>query len=462
VRRRSPSWLTIRVRLTLVYGGLFLIAGVLLLAVTYALMAQQLPGGGGFAVSNVEPSGQPAAAASVPAAVQERNAYPPNSTDSPGDFARQARSNALRALLTQGGIALGAVGVIAVGLGWLIAGRLLQPLQRMTETARRIANAPAADRSLHERIGLTGPPDEIQKLAETFDLMLERLDRSFDGQRRFIGNASHELRTPVTLSRTLLEVGLAPPELSPQFAQLRRTLLAVNARQERLIDGLLLLARSEREVADRSFVDLADIVEHVASQVPAGAVAVTVTAGEAATTGNPVLLERLVQNLVENGIRHNLAADGWVRVRTGTEPGGPLAPAGRSGGGAAGGAGRSGGGAAGGAGRSGGGAAGGAGPGGGGGGAPGAGDPAVTAVLEVSNTGPVVPAYDVPSLFEPFRRLGGDRPGAPAGAGLGLSIVQAVARAHGGEVRARPREGGGLVVRVTLPGCAAVEIDGDQ
>jgi len=279
------------------------------------------------------------------------------------------------------------VGVAAIALGWLVAGRMLQPLHRITETARRIAESPAADRGLHDRIALQGPDDEIKQLADTFDLMLTRLDRSFDGQRRFIANASHELRTPLTLNRTLLEVSLHDESASPGMRQLGTTLLAINDRHGRLIDGLLLLARSERELTERSYVDLADIAAHVSG---AG---IQMELYEATTIGDPVLLERLVQNLVENGVRHNLPG-GWVRVATYAKNG--------------------------------------------------------LATLEVANTGPVVPRYDVAGLFEPFRRLGTDRLAGP-GVGLGLSIVRAVARAHGGEVHAVPRDEGGLTVTVTLP-----------
>ncbi|MGH3714025.1 MAG: sensor histidine kinase [Micromonosporaceae bacterium] len=383
MKLRRPR-LTIRGRLTLVYGVLFLFAGVLLLGVTYVLVSQQLPGEPQVTL-NTHRSGTP----------------PPSDLPPQSDqglirrIAGDARANALNVLLTQGGIALAVVSGAAIALGWLIAGRLLQPLHRVTDTARRIAAAPAADRGLHERIGLDGPYDEVKELADTFDLMLERLDGAFDGQRRFIANASHELRTPLALNRALLEVAVHRGPASPEVRHLGETLLEINARHERLINGLLLLARSEPEVAERSYVDLADIVAHVTAQLPSGPVTVQTDPHEAPTSGDPVLLERLVQNLVENGVRHNLPEDGWVRVTSDTDPDG-------------------------------------------------------AAVVRVSNTGPVVPPYDVPGLFEPFRRLGGDRLASP-GAGLGLSIVRAVARAHGGEVHAVPREGGGLDVTVTLP-----------
>jgi signal transduction histidine kinase len=384
--------LTIRGRLTLIYGGLFLLAGMVLLGATYVLVSQQLPGNMMVAGARGQPNGQPFIEQSLP---------PGTGPTELQTYARQvvqnARHSALQSLLTQGGIALGIVAVVAAGFGWLVAGRALQPLHKVTETARRIADAPAADRGLHERIGLDGPDDEIKDLADTFDVMLERLDNSFDGQRRFIANASHELRTPLTLNRALLEVAVHRRGASPEIRQLSETLLEINARHERLIDGLLLLARSEATITERSYVDVADIAEHVVAQVEAGTVTVRGQTEEAPTTGNPVLLERLVQNLVENGVRHNVAEDGWVRVSTGTRPDGSVE-------------------------------------------------------LVVSNTGPVVPRYEIPGLFEPFRRLGADRLATSPGAGLGLSIVRAVARAHGGEVRAEPRDGGGLVVTVILPG----------
>ncbi len=164
-------------------------------------------------------------------------------------------------------IALVVVGGAAIGLGWLIAGRVLAPLHQVTATARRIAAAPVAERGLHERIALAGPQDEVKELADTFDTMVERLDHSFDGQRRFVANASHELRTPLTLNRALVELAMHRRTASPDVKELGESLLEINARHERLISGLLLLARAEHEIADRSPVDLADVVSHVVSQV---------------------------------------------------------------------------------------------------------------------------------------------------------------------------------------------------
>ncbi|MCP2327102.1 signal transduction histidine kinase [Hamadaea flava] len=367
--------LTFRARLTLVYGCLFLVAGLVMLAITYVLVAdRQMPS---FNVGYT--SANPGDAGTLVNQVSE-----------------SAWDVALNALLTRGGIALAVVVVAATAIGWLLAGRLLRPLDKITDTAVRIADAPAADRGLHERIGLTGPHDEVKRLADAFDTMLERLDHAFDGQRRFVANASHELRTPLTVNRSLLEVALYRGEPTPELTQLGRTLLEVNTRHEQLLDGLLVLARAERSeggVADRSYVDLADIVDHVVSVTPFGSLDLRLAAEEAAVTGNPPLLERLVQNLVDNAIRYNLP-DGFVAVSCGPSAAGVF--------------------------------------------------------VAVENSGPVIPKYDVPALFEPFHRGSRTAHQAP-GAGLGLSIVQAIARAHGGDVRAESRTGGGLVVTVTLP-----------
>lgn len=383
---------TLRVQLTLMYGGLFFIAGLVLLGVTYVLFSQQLSGSIWFHTGTGE----------LPLVETEPLLI---TNGSPNEqWAREAeaqvRSAAVTSLLTQGGIALAVVGSAAVGVGWLVAGRVLAPLHRVTDTAQRIADAAIADRGLHERIALGGPVGEVKELADAFDRMLERLDHSFDGQRRFVANASHELRTPLTLNRALVELAMHRKTASPDVRQLGESLLEINIRHEQLISGLLLLARSEHEIIERSPVDLADLVTHVIAQTAPQAEQTGTTvyeeAGEAPTTGDAMLLERLVHNLVENGIRHNTSPSGWVRVASRTMPGDRVQ-------------------------------------------------------LEVSNTGPVVPPYDIPRLFEPFRRLGPDRLITAQGAGLGLSIVRSVTHVHDGDISAHPRNGGGLVVTITLP-----------
>ena len=285
--------LTVRARLTLVYGGLFVLAGLVLLGVTYVLVQQRLPTvDGAKSAQHAGPAGQAGAPPARRLVERDRQRHPGHR---PGHHADPGRRSPSPWSAPP-----------AIALGWLIAGRMLQPLHQITATARRIADAPDADRGLHERIALAGPPDEIKELADTFDVMLARLDQSFDGQRRFIASASHELRTPLTLNRTLLEVALTAGAVSAEVRQLGTTLLAINDRHGRLIDGLLLLAQSERPVTERAYVDLADIVDHVAVS---DTVKVITEPAEATVAGNPVLLERLVQNLVENGIRHNVAGE---------------------------------------------------------------------------------------------------------------------------------------------------------
>jgi len=392
-RRRWRS--AIRVRLTLLYAGAFFLAGAVLVAVMYFVLRAALD-------------------RQVTARVGIAEHVPESSTTAPGSTqAAHAAQEALRAqflqdrddtlntMLIASLIGLGVVGVVAGGFGWLLAGRALHPLQQVTATARRVA-----DRSLHERIALDGPYDEIKDLADTFDAMLERLDRSFDSQRRFVANASHELRTPLTINRALIEVALDNPQADESLRQLGATLLAVNQRHERLIDGLLTLASSEQGITVPTPVDLADIARHVTTESRAAAhiagVDIRTNLRPAPVMGDPVLLERLTQNLLDNAIRYNLPERGAITLATAT-----------------------------------------------------VGD---NAHLIVENTGPPVPPYEVPSLFEPFRRLptterlaDSGTSSTSRGAGLGLSIVRSVTNAHGGDVHASPREGGGLIVQVRLP-----------
>ncbi|MEU6041512.1 HAMP domain-containing sensor histidine kinase [Actinomadura sp. NPDC047616] len=405
-----PRRMSLRARLTLTYAALFLVAGVVLLGVTYALFTQKISEGRIKVIATMQQrTGGPGGAGDGAAQQSQRYTIggPGGEPVTGSELERLAREQserlheaAVTSLVTQGGVALAVVGGAAAGFGWLIAGRTLAPLHRVTETARRIAAAPAADRGLHERIALRGPDDEVKELADTFDTMLERLDQSFDGQRRFVANASHELRTPLTLGRALVELAMHRRSASADVRRLGESLLLINARHERLIDGLLLLARSDQEITERAPVDLADVVGHVAVQTGAEAEAAGVRvheqADEAPTSGDALLLERLVQNLVENGIRHNVPDGGWVRVSSRTRGDGRVE-------------------------------------------------------VEVANTGPVVPPYEITGLFEPFRRMNRDRVVDTKGAGLGLSIVRSIARAHGGSVTAVPREGGGLVVTAVLP-----------
>ena len=305
---RPSSW-TFRVRLTVLYGGLFFLAGAVLLGLTYVLVRQTLDTRG-FGMS------ESAALSRLPEIIRSR--FDPQALAALQEDLRREqdafRSETLNTLLTRGSIALGVVGVAAIGFGWLMADRVLRPLHRITETAARIARADSAGGGLHERIALTGPRDEITELADTFDAMVERLDRSFDGQRRFVANTSHELRTPLAINRALIELAITRPDTAPETRQLGESLLAINARHERLIDGLLMLADSDNPVTEHARVDLSDVAARVIeqSQVAAAEAVVKITADLAAapTEGDPVLIERLVQNLVDNAVRHNTKTAG--------------------------------------------------------------------------------------------------------------------------------------------------------
>jgi signal transduction histidine kinase len=391
------SWLrpTIRIRLTVLYGGMFLIAGMVLLTIIYLLAAQSLRQG------NELPFQIQTDIAPVRLEITSDRCPPTSSYMDPNEFenwfegcSASQRAIALDELLRRSLLALLGLAVAAFAFGYVMAGRVLAPLGRITRTARQVAGS-----DLHRRIELDGPDDELKELSDTFDEMLDRLDRAFTAQRRFVANASHELRTPLAINRTLLEVQLSDPKAPPELVQLGNTLLATNERSEQLVEGLLLLARSENEIVDRKPVDLAEVavqaIEQVRGEAQAGGVELRGVRPPVYVQGNGVLLERVALNLVQNAVRYNLPRDGWVRIDTEVRPG--------------------------------------------------------QAVLVVENTGQMVPAYEIDNLFEPFRRLRTQRTGSDKGVGLGLSIVRSVARAHGGYVVAEPRESGGLVVRVTIP-----------
>ncbi|MFJ5987189.1 sensor histidine kinase [Lentzea sp. NPDC092896] len=372
--------MTLRTRLTAWYAGVFLIAGIALIALNYWLLAEWMPGDG------------VAMARTVPAELIDP--YSGYTTAVAGELptdtavftGEQIKANTMDTVLWQSIIALLVAAVIAVWLGWVVAGRVLAPLHSITTTAHRLE----AER-LDQRIELDGPPDELKELADTFDGMLDRLASSFDSQKRFVANASHELRTPLAVQRTLIEVAMADPDVSDETRRLGAHLLDTNERSEKLIDGLLLLARSDRGLATRELVWLDEVIddeiESCAALASEKKVTFAVQTRRYLVDGDPVLLAQLVGNLLRNGVLYNKPG-GSVSVRLDQE-------------------------------------------------------------LIVTNTGPTVPAQAVPGLFEPFRRLR-DRTGT-AGSGLGLSIVQSVAKAHQGSAKARPNGGGGLVVQVNLP-----------
>jgi signal transduction histidine kinase len=306
----------------------------------------------------------------------------------------QAQQQVLGTFLLESGVALILMAMISVLLGWIVAGRVLAPVHQITATARRLSQA-----NLHERIGLTGPDDEIKELADTFDGMLGRLDAAFESQQRFVANASHELRTPLTTQRALVDVNLADPNASP--AQLRATLekiRAVTDESEHLVMSLLALAKSERGLDHRTPVDLAALAQDNCPSPSGGGqgrgLHIDTSLEPAVVAGDRALLQRLLGNLVDNATRYNLE-HGWIRIATGASDG--------------------------------------------------------HAFLRVSNSGRKIPDHAMSLLFEPFRRLDGDRLADRGGAGLGLSIVRAIAVAHGGQASATPLDEGGLSVLVTLP-----------
>ena len=392
--------MSVRLRLTLLYGALFLLAGAGLLTITLLLVRANFRVPVTLTVADPSAAGQVVLVgpgvlpAPAPGDVTfQRSVATPAGTDVLLAYQRQIEAAAFRALMLRSGIALALMAVVSVALGWLMAGRVLRPLTEITGTARRLSAG-----SLHERIALGGPHDELRALADTIDGMLARLEGAFASQRRFVANASHELRTPLAIARTEVDVTLASraSTLADYKAMAERVRDATD-RSERLIESLLVLAWSEREPRAREPADLAEAAAEAldANQAESDRRGLVVRSllREAPVRGDRDLLDRLVANLVDNAVRHNLDG-GWIEV--GTE---------RDGG---------------------------------------------RVRVSVANGGPVVPADQVESLFEPFRRLGG-RTASERGAGLGLSIVRAVAAAHGGSAHAEARQDGGLIVTVTLP-----------
>ncbi|GGS04815.1 two-component sensor histidine kinase [Streptomyces aureoverticillatus] len=395
-----------RARLTALYGVLLVLAGALLTGVVYLLVQQGLYSSISTAVTTAVPGtridrdalGPPWATlptegktAAVPARpLVLADSVPAQAVTRLSDAAGEA---ALSRLLTISVLVLTAYAVLSVALAWWMAGRVLRPVAVITDSARRLSGS-----NLHERIALDAPPGELKQLADTFDAMLDRIERLVGAQQRFAANAAHELRTPLAVQRAAAEIGLAGDPAPERVARIRTKLISVADDSERLIEGLLLLATTEQGSADAPGqepvaldVTAREVVAALAEEAERRAVTVEVRAEPLTVHGDGVLLEHLVHNLIANAVRHNVPG-GHVQVTTAPE--------------------------------------------------------AVT----VTNTGPVIPPDTVTDLFEPFRRLH-ERTHTPGeGAGLGLSIVTAIARAHGGTAEAEANEeGGGLRVRVRFP-----------
>ncbi len=375
---------TIRLRLTAIYGIVFLVSSAVLLTIGYELVRHNLIGQGNYRSE-----------------LRKLGLLPPNTPPPirpPGTLyfrfgaavRAQLRADALHRLLIEYVAALGVMTAVSVAAGWLLAGRALRPLRRITATARRVSGE-----NLGERIALRGPDDELKELADTFDGMLARLDRAFASQRHFVASASHELRTPLAIMRTEIDVSLADPDAGTQ--DLRTMGEAVREtidRCERLIDGLLFLARSEAARGGEEPVDMAslaaDCITDLRGRSEAAGLQMRDHLAPAWTRGEPALIERMIANLVENGIRYN-EPGGFLDVSTGVRDG--------------------------------------------------------RVRLVVANGGPRIDPGQAQTLTEPFRRLNRSR----GGFGLGLSIVQTVAEAHDGRVEITAPEGGGLEVTIELP-----------
>ena len=395
-RLRLPGR-TVRVRLTALYGILFFVSGAVLLAIASGVAVARSSSVQAVPAPNQAMPGSSLAQAQ--ARIQMLQAQLQNlqsqSAGQPGQGKLQHQ------LLMASLIALGIMTVISVALGWLIAGRALRPVRKMTAAAQRIS-----EDSLHERLALHGPKDELKQLGDTIDGLLERLEVAFNAQRRFVANASHELRTPLTTMRAALDVALAKPEPAPpQTVALAGRLRTELDRIERLLEAFLVLARAQhRSMPGQAILPLDYIVGSALADQEAAITAMNLTVqdtssqGGAWVAGSQALLSRMVENVIDNAVCHNTPG-GWIAITTRARGGG--------------------------------------------------------AQLVVENGGQVLDQQQVAELSQPFRRLEADRIGTDKGSGLGLSIVAAIAEAHGGTLDLRARPGGGLRVCVDLPAAAA-------
>jgi signal transduction histidine kinase len=387
---------TLRLRLTLLYTGVFSVAGAALLGATYALVARSLP--------VVHTQGPTLSAQLAQLCAERGRTLTPNQvlkckiafTSGVRQGASAGHSQTLHNLLVYSTVGLLAMAAVVAAVGWVVAGRALRPLQEITATARRLSA-----RSLDQRLNREGPRDELHELSDTFDEMLDRLSASFVAQQRFVANASHELRTPLTIMRTELDVTLASPDTSPAgYRRMADVLTGAIARSESLVDALLTLAYSDRGQAATTPVELGPIVRAcVDEQRPAAAargIAITTDISDVTTSGDHQLLRQLAQNLLDNSVRHNIP-NGHVQVAVGPDEDGTRAR------------------------------------------------------IQIANSSTPLADHELESIFEPFHRPHGDRIGGSGGHGLGLSIVRSVATAHDGAVAARSESDGTFRIEVILP-----------
>jgi signal transduction histidine kinase len=392
-RRCTPQ--RVGPRLTLTFAGLFLLAGSALLGLTYGLVDASLPSTGAHGLTKnqllkVDRDCYAKAKGYKPAAIGcAHKAF----AAGVGAGSSDQRDRALSSLLTYSLIGLGITTLASGGIGYLVSRRVLQPVRSITETARR-----ASQEHLGERLALSGPRDELRELADTFDEMLDRLDRAFAAQRQFVANASHELRTPLTAMRTAIDVTLAKPGRTPrQLEDMAVRVRRSTEQAQHMIDALLTLTISEQRLPQVEELDLAALAEDALEQADEGirqsGLRLDAALEPARMSGDAHLFGRLVWNLVDNAVRHNVA-DGWIRICTGTDDG--------------------------------------------------------AAYLRIVNSGDVIPDSAVGTLAEPFRRLAG-RTGQGGGFGLGLSIAKSVGDAHGATMTMTNPARGGLDILLRMP-----------
>jgi signal transduction histidine kinase len=399
-RLRLPRY-TIRLRLAVLYSGVFLILGTLLLAIIFLAVRHSSHGvvvsAQGIATKIAEREGAEVAPTEsslsvVPESVAREHARA--HADQLGKLAVNVNNSDVHQLLIWSVLALAIMAVASVALGWLLAGRVLRPLQVITSAARQLSAT-----NLHERLALDGPNDELRELGDTFDELLGRLEASFIAQRQFVANASHELRTPLTLERAILEVTLADPDAGAVSLRAAcERVLEIGAQQEHTIDALLTLARGERGVERREPLLLdaltGEALEERRKEAARRGLRLDSKLEPAPIDGDRRLVERLIANLLDNAIHHN-RPHGWVTVASSSEVG--------------------------------------------------------EAVLTIANSGPVIAPDELASLVRPFQRLGTDRTGHDGGHGLGLSIVDAIATAHGATLAVHAQPTGGLRLEVRFP-----------
>jgi signal transduction histidine kinase len=400
---------TVRLRLTAWYASIFLLGGAVLLAISYAIVSRNTTSfptrvQERLTVKNGALPGVTRVEVAPPTGIPPQLRGPDRQTFLRLERARRAAEGQVTADIhrqTAIDFALALLGTTLLSLlaGWVVAGRALRPVARITATARRVA----VEGDLGERIALDGPADELRELADTFDVMLARLDRTFASQQQFVANASHELRTPLAIMRAEIEERLDDPSSSE--SDLREMAAVVHdavGRSEGLITSLLLLARGQDALVRRESVDLAEVVRSVVARSEPDAadrgIRIEIVDRPACCRGDRELLERLLANLVENALRYN-HIDGFVRLETYRSDD--------------------------------------------------------SANLRVSNSGEVVPADAVPHLFEPFFRVDPSRSRDSGGPVRGLTIVAADPATNGAAASAAVLEGGGLVATVTLPAHAA-------